>query len=275
LALEFFYLYPPSEQQRMIAAYKARGYTHIPFGPGIGQGYHADYPDVDFTHNWNAYLDILQMLWDNGIVPIYFIKGDFWTLDDLIAHEHLFTSERAQRLLRVVVPGGWEPNRETPSYVWKDWLSWGARVFPKALRWIHMVADHDAPGSSSEGIGNDALWNNVVDYIHGWPVQSFAFEDPTAINPGQTVNRFQEWVNSYDIRVRGSYPDRFVHGYAGWPTHSAWGPHKGLMAFPGEWASYWIYNEKERLEAEAQAWGDAAMAVGAGCYLDGGTVAVP
>lgn len=275
LAIEFLYLYPPSEQQRMMDAWRARGYTHCCIGPCIGQGYHNDYPDYSFVNNFEAYLDVLQLLWDNGICPIYFVKGDTWTLDDLIAHEHLFTSERAQRLLRIVVPAGWEPNRETPSHVWREWLEWGAHIFPKALRWIHMVADHDAPGSSSEGYTNDQLWANVVDLIHGWPVQSFAFEDPNAINEGQTITRYQEWINSYDITVRGSYPDRFVNGYAGWPTSSAWGHGKPLIAFPGEWGSYWVYNERERLESEAQAWGDAAMAVGAKCYLDGGTVAVP
>lgn len=137
-----------------------------------------------------------------------------------------------------------------------------------------MVGDHDAPGSSSEGFGNDELWNNVIHLVHMWFVQSFAFEDPTAINEGQTVSRYQEWLDSYDIRVRGSFPDRFVNGYAGWPGHSAWG-NKPLIALPAEYASYWVYNEVERLESEAQAWGDGAMAIGAPGYLDGGTVAVP
>jgi hypothetical protein len=274
LALEFLYLYDADDQRRMLQAWQARGYTHVPFGPCNGQGYHGMYPDVSFTDNFDAYLDVLQLLWDHGIAPIFFVKGDYWTTADLVAHEHLFKSERAQRLIRIVVPGGWEPARETPSTVWREWLEWGARVFPKALRLLHMVADHDAPGSSSEGIPNDQLWNNVVHLLHGWLVQSFAFADPTQVNEEQGITAYQEWLNSYDVRVSGSYPDRFRNGYAGWPTHSAWGAYRPLIDYPGEYGSYWVYHDN-RPEAEAQAWGDAAIGVGAKGYLDGGTVKVP
>jgi hypothetical protein len=274
-ALEFLHLYPPTERHRMIAAYKQPGYTHTCVGPANGQGYHTDYPDVNFidTGRFEEYLDLLELHWDNGLVPINFVKGDFWTLADLKHYEPLFMTPRAQRLMRVVVPGGWEPDRETPSHVWRDWLEWAARVFPRSLRLLHMVADHDAPGSSSEGFTNDQLWHNVIHLLHGWLTQSFAFEDPTKLANDGKRTAFQEWRDSYDIRVTGSYPDRFVNGYAGWPTHSAWG-NRPLKVYAGEYAAYWCYND-DRPEAEAQAWGDAAMAVGADGYLDGGTVPVP
>lgn len=265
LALEYIYVYPRDEQQRMIEAYKARGYTHCCIGPINAQSYHGQYPDVSFENNFDGYLDVLQMLWDNGLIPINFIKGDGWSSGDLEAHEGLFASPRAQRLMRVVVPCGWEPDRITHSSKYRQWLTWGARVFPNALRLLHMVPDHDAPGSSAEGADNAVLWAGVVDSIHGWLVQSAAFEHPTT--------QFDEWRDSYDVSVSGSYPDRFHHGYAGWPTHSAWGEDVPLCIYAGEYAAYWCYWDN-RPESEAVSWGDAAIEVGADGYLDGGSVDV-
>jgi hypothetical protein len=275
LALEYIYVYPPDEQRRMLEAYQARGYTHCCIGPINAQSYHGQYPDISFdsADTFPAYLDVLQMLWDHGLIPINFIKGDYWTLADLEAREPLFTSPRAQRLMRVVVPCGWEPARETLSGDYQDWLRWGARVFPHALRLLHMVPDHDAPGSSSEHADNADLWRAVTPLVHGWLVQSAAFADPDAPSVAAGT-AFQEWLDSYDVTVKGSYPDRFVNGYAGWPGDSAWGPTTPIKIYAGEYASYWCYHDN-RPEVESQAWGDAAVEVGADGYLDGGTVVVP
>jgi hypothetical protein len=275
LAMPFIYLFTPEQQVAMIAEWKGRGYRHCCIGPPIGQGYHGVYPDYSFVDQFDQWLDVLQMLWDHDIPPICWVKGDYWTIEDLEAHEYLFTTPRAQKLMRIVVPGGWEPHRETPSYTWRAWLEWGARVFPRSLRILHMVADHDAPGSGSEGYGNDELWANVIHLIHCWFVQSFAFEDPEKINPELGITAYQEWKNSYDPRVSGSYPDRFQQGYAGWPTWSAWGDDQPLVDVPAEFASYWIFWDAWRKESEARSWGDAAIAAGARAYMDGGTVAVP
>src|SRR5439155_242151 len=117
-------------------------------------------------------------------------------------------------------------------------------------------------------------WARVTPFLHGWLAQRGAFADPSGHGDPNHPERtnFENWTELFDPNARGSYQDRFQHGYAGWPTFSAWG-NAPLRVYAGEYASYWSY-WNNRPESEAQDWGDAAMRSGADGYLDGGRVPV-
>ena len=284
LATVFYEAYEPSERQRMLEIYKSRGYTHAVTGPlAGGDCYHGQFPcrtAVPTQAEFDAYLDTMQEWWDAGIIPIHFAKPDNWSLADMEQLDQYYRQPRAQKLLRVVVYTGWEPTRYGWSNAtWVRFLQHAAELFPNALRLVHTVTDVDAlVGEDENGVDTDRLsnaesWHRVTPYLHGWLVQLGAFECPACIaDNGQT--NFQNFKDIFNPAVRGSYPDRFQHGYAGWPTFSAWGQDQPLRVYAGEYAAYWSY-WNNRPEAEAQDWGDAAMAAGADGYLDGGRAAVP
>ena len=284
LATVFYEAYEPSERQRMLEIYKSRGYTHAVTGPlAGGDCYHGQFPcrtAVPTQAEFDAYLDTMQEWWDAGIIPIHFAKPDNWSLADMEQLDQYYRQPRAQKLLRVVVYTGWEPTRYGWSNAtWVRFLQHAAELFPNALRLVHTVTDVDAlVGEDENGVDTDRLsnaesWHRVTPYLHGWLVQLGAFECAACIaDNGQT--NFQNFKDIFNPTLRGSYPDRFQHGYAGWPTFSAWGQGQPLRVYAGEYAAYWSY-WNNRPEAEAQDWGDAAMAAGADGYLDGGRAAVP
>jgi len=271
LALNYYHLYGDGERQQMLAAYLQRGYTHgvcsVPLDEG---GYHHMWPSQDYPlaqERWDAFLDSVQERCDAGIWGnVFFAIPD--ELQDYPERwgelEPFFLQERAQRLLRIAILA-WEPLK--PSAWWVNGSQWLARVFPKALRGLHFTPDHDAPGIGGELMpdgsimGNDEMWRRVAPYIHIFPHQSKQFEDGEA--------GYQSWLENWNPAVRGSYPDRFDNGYAGWPTFSAWG-YRGILAFPAEYLAWWCTNQNEP-EATAQRWGDGAISAGARGYLDGGT----
>lgn len=283
LATDFFSSYSPDEQALALTVLKARGYTHAAVGPIVdSDGYHGQYPARDWRQDFDAFLDVLQLFWDNGIAPIVFIHPDGWTLDQTKELTPLFQSERAQRLMRIIVPGGWEPTKYGWSSVtWAAYGQWARQTWPNALVLLHTVADVDAPAGADElfndddhranPLGNAGAWGRVAPYFHGWLTQSEAFANPTAIgdpnHPDKT--NFQNWQDLFNPHVRGSYADRFRNGYAGWPTSSAWGSGVPLKVYAGEYASYWCY-WNNRPESESQDWGDAAMRAGADGFMDGG-----
>ena len=280
------------EQKAMIARYKSFGYTHCVFGPPAPGSYHGQYPDnLDYTTSpemFDIWLDWVQTFWDNGLAPIVFLHEDNTNFDQFFAkYDPLIrNNEKAKRLLRIVVPSGWEPTRyDWSSKTWARYCQWAREVLPDSLVFIHTVADVDAP------VGTDALfndddprqnpegnaggWARVTPYIHGWLVQTAAFEDPNGHgdpnNPSKT--NFDNWKDLWAKNVRGSYYDRFHNGYAGWPRGSAWGPNVPILIIAAEYCSYWVYWQNRSYE-EGCTWGDAAMAVGVDGYLDGGTVPV-
>lgn len=284
LATDFYSIYDVTTKRRMLDAYLSHGYTHAVTGPVAGSDcYHGQYPcrtHIPSQSEWDGYLDDLQEWWNRGITPVYFHKPDGWETPDHAADlaqlDALAAQPRAQRLLRVVVYCGWEPSGS--KYGWTNatyvaCLERGARVFPNALRALHTTADLDAPTGGDDdrtfpvGQGNVISWERAAPYIHVWLVQLGGYisgpsEVPTAL--------FLQDFRAY-------WPDlkkRFVSGYAGWPTSSAWGVGQGLRVCYAEGASYMNYwqNWSERYSLDL---GDEAMAAGADCYLDGGRVAVP
>lgn len=283
-ATDFITEYTDDEQACGIAMLKRRGYMHVVVGPIVdSDGYHGVWTPNDWRGaNFNRFLDALQKFWDNGLTPVVFGHPDGWSLEQTKNElTWLLQQPRAQRLIRIFVPHGWEPCKyECSSYTWAGYGSWARDVLPNALILLHTVADVDAP------VGTDALgddnghpnaegWQRVAPFYHGWLTQSNAFDAPDAHgdanHPANT--NFQNWQDNFRCAVVYSYCNRLHNGYAGWPTGSAWGAGQPMQIYAGEYSAYWRF-WRGRQEAEGVAWGDAAMAAGADGYLDGGSVAV-
>jgi hypothetical protein len=202
------------------------------------------------------------MFWDNGLAPIVFIHPDGWTFertrDELTP---LFRQPRAQRLIRIAVPSGWEPTRHGwSSCTWAAFAQWARETLPNALVLIHTVADADAPsGRDARCADADAAgaWARVAPHIHGWLIQN----GPYTTAPNADSPHARAFAAEFKEQRRIT-------------RDSAWGPGIPILLYAGEqtaYTSYW----KNLPEATSRAWGDLAIASGADGYLDGGTVNVP
>jgi hypothetical protein len=141
----------PEVREAAFRAYTSRGYTHGVAGawqPQSYSPYHKVYPQQNLT--FEQYLDLLQQFWDHGIKPVVFVKPDDWSCQQLESLTPFYSQPRAQRLVRIAVPGGWEPNKDTSNAEWICWLQWGRRVLPNALSLLHMEADVDVPGNQED-----------------------------------------------------------------------------------------------------------------------------
>jgi len=273
-AMDNYQWYGSDDRALMRTNYRAQGYTHAVTGPMIGEGYHGQYPSSPnpLTQDWwDWYLGCMQEWWDAGIIPVHFAIPEFpgYTVDRAIAElEPFFVQERAQKLLRVIVLA-WEPSpwRNADYVKAAEWLH---RIFPHALFCLHTEPEHNAPGLSSEiadgSLTEAQMWANVAPYIH-------IFLQQTKVCFEGTDQDQADWLAMWDRAFQGSWDSRFLDGYHGWPTRSAWEDH-GIWAVPAEYASYWCY-WKNVPESEAQTWGDRAMQAGARGYLDGGTLPPP
>lgn len=292
IATVFITDYAADVQDCIIAELKARGYTHVVMGPLVdSDGYHGIWQPNDWRGtNFERFLDAVQKFWDNGLAPVVFIKPDNWPLAQAKAElTPLLSSARARRLLRIVVPMGWEAGAayEYSSCTWAEAGRWMREALPDPLVLVHMVSDRDAPAGTDALCddddhawnpgGNAAAWARVAPFYHGWLTQSGAFDNPSGTGGDREhpeLTNFQNWQRQFDPAVHGSYRDRFEHGYAGWPTFSAWSATSPLLVFAGEFKAYWTFWQ-HRTEAEGVTWGDAAMKAGAAGYLDSGSVPVP
>ena len=293
-ALEFIYSYgDPMQpfalndtQKAMIATYKSHGYTHCCFGPANAASYHGQYPDTDFSSSpekFDKWLDWVQMFWDNGLQPVLFIHEDNATLDETIAKYTplIKGNAKAQRVMRIVVPTGWEPTRYGWSSVtWMKYLQWAQDILPNSLRLIHTVADVDAPVGTDDlwddnGKGNGQGWARVVPYLHGWLIQNGAYAAAPQDSDPEQVRGF---AGQFDRGQLGADTHgvawHFLNGIADWPRGSAWGPNEMIYLYNAECTSYEAYWNNLPYDAST-AWGDVAMAHEADGYLDSGTVAVP
>lgn len=246
-----------------ISRYLDRGYTHAPMGAYVLYPYHDSTPRhtlEDFLRNHDYIAERIERALDRGITGIHFLSPDNWTLEQMKVFEPVFTSDRWQRIVRMVVPKGYEPSIDTPNSNYVAFLSWAQGIFPKALRYIHMVSNFDAPGNNDDltpgtpsYIGNEGCWHRVAPYLHGWLVQNGPF-----MKPEDTPLDFKNFGDQFRSDVHGSLRQRFDSGYAGWPTHSAWGPNEGLDLIAGEYCSFssWWWG---LAESDAQRWGDNAL----------------
>lgn len=282
--------YAPEVQDAIIAELKDRGYTHVVMGPLVdSDGYHGIWQPNDWRgENFSKFLDAIAKFYKNGLKVVVFGKPDGWTFETTRNEfTELLRQPRAQKLIRIFVPAGWEPWKyEASSCTWAQFAKWGRETLPNALIAIHTVADVDAPAGTDSLCndddrnwnpgGNAAAWGRVAPYVHLWLTQSSAFANPEAHGDSNHPDRtnFQNWQDLFNPNVRGSYRDRFEHGYAGWPKDSAWGIGKGIRVICAEYSAYWKFWE-HRTEAEGVKWGDACIAAGGGGYLDSGSVPVP
>lgn len=278
-ATDFLWNYSDAQRLAIVQNLRNLGYTHAVIGPLVdSDGYHGAWTPNNWTQKWDQFLDMAQYLWDHGLAPVVFIHPDNWTLEQVQAQlTPLLQQPRAQKLLRIIVPFGWEPCKyECSSYTWAAYGQWGRQTLPNALVLLHTVCDVDAPvGTDSRGDDNgkdNAIgWQRVAPYFHGWLTQTCTWQNPDGYDDPPYSN-FQNWTRLFNPSVRGSYQDRFRTGYAGWPTFSAWG-NAPLDVYAGEDYSYPVFWQNGKKETARQ-WGDAAMAQGASGYLDGGTVSV-
>ncbi len=275
--------YDEPTAERAISDYRARGYTHGSIGPFVTTSYHGQ--DEALSLDWfRAHQDEvvarIEMLWRGGIIPIAFLSPDNWTLDEMRSGlEPIFRKDRWQKVLRMVVPKGYEPSIDTGNPEWCAWFDWAHGVFPHALYYLHMVSDFDAPGnnddltpSSPTYIGNEGCWRNLTPRMHGWLIQNGPFGVPPAQSPD-----FQNVCDQFRADVRASLRDRFVNNYAGWPSTSMWDdprysavprPFRGIDLVAGEYCAYmaWHHNFPE---ADCRAWGDGPLQNDADGSFDG------
>lgn len=257
----------PDVRAAAFRAYVRRGYTHGVVGAWQPDGfspYHEVYPKQHLT--FVQYLDVLQEFWDHGVKPIVFIKPDGWSCSRLESLTPFYSGARAQQLVRIQVPGGWEPGKDTTSAEWECYVQWGRRVLPNALSLVHTEADAH---------GTVDMWNRVAPFVHGYLVQNGGYVDGATEEPSPAfVKNFTDQFRLNPKPGTGSLMDRFTWGYAGWPTSSAWGPGRRIRVYAGEYAAFADF-WRDWDERHARRLGDAAMRAGADGYLDGGTAAVP
>jgi hypothetical protein len=288
LPMVYYHWFSTTDRQRMLDRYKSVGYTHAVSGPIVDAwGYHGQYPtqpNEPTQAMWDTYLDELQERWDAGVIPIVFIHPDGWDFERTRAvFGPLLSQSRAQKLIRVVVPSGWEPARyEWSSCTWALYGQWAREVLPNALVLLHTTTDVDAPVGTDALCndddpnwnpgGNGAGWARVVPFIHGWLIQN----GPYGRYPQQDEQLRDEFSAQFDAGELGErYHSIAWHfaGHAGWPTNSAWGAGVRIKLYAAEQTSYLAYWENLSYAISA-AWGDLAMAAGADGYLDAGNVEV-
>jgi hypothetical protein len=153
IATVFITDYSAAEQDCIIGELKRRGYTHVVMGPLVdSDGYHGIWQPNDWRGaNFDRFLDAVQLFWDNGLAPVVFIHPDNWsfeqTRDELTP---LLQQPRAQRLIRIAVPSGWEPRSTAGRRARGRRTRSGPSTLPNALSLLHTVTDVDAP------VGTDA-----------------------------------------------------------------------------------------------------------------------
>jgi hypothetical protein len=259
----------------MLDSYK-QVYTHCPDGPLYDEGYHGKYPAVDFRSDPTSWFAFMNEKWQAGICPIHFAYPDLYgfaddALDRFIADfTPIYSSEEAQKCVRMIVPYGWERGYEVTSAMWVKMLQWARQVLPNALVGIHLVSDQDAPTGGDDykipGWTNGTAWQAVAPYVHFWLVQNAGYVDGVSEVPSAEFTT--NFTNQFKKGVSGSLADRFEHGYAGWPTNSAFGQHVAIKLVAGEFASYRNFWSNWQ-EKYAKQLGDAAIAAGAVGSFDG------
>jgi hypothetical protein len=283
-----------ADWQIVIHEYRdVRHYTHIAVGPLTGDDcYHGVYHPCtqDLSEaNRDRFLDFIQRLWDSGLAPVYRHKPDNWERPehaaDLDRLDALMSTERAQRLLRIVTYAGWEPNGD--KYGWSnrtyvDMLERGSRVFPHALRTLHTTCDVEVPvgvvGKADPrgypedpalvtvdpGFGN--AWRNILPFIHLWEQQVCGYVDGGYELPQPDFLRELGWV----LR---NQPPRTRPGGQWYGGVTAWGPNTPLRWVLSEYGSYQHF-WSDWPERGAIQIGDFAMQNGSEGYMDGGTLPV-
>lgn len=283
---DYYECFSAEDRATMRRVWHEHHYTHVVMGPIVDPGYHGQLPSVDWRANIDVYLDAAQELEDDGFRVVHFIRPDRgvegleWTVEDLDRElTPLFSTPKAQKLMAIVVVG-WEPG---PRYYydnawWVQMCEWLARVFPKALRCIHMVSDCDAPTGGDDdripGFTNATAWENVAPYLHVFLDQVAGyFEKPDGTIWDRNDPAWPAHLAAFKEALAARASDfrrRFQQGYAGWPTFSAWGD-QGIQYTYAEGSAFVQYWENWP-EGEGRSLGDVAFSGGSVGYLNGGTI---
>jgi hypothetical protein len=284
VALDYLEWYDGPARELALRAYRERGYTHAVSGPPIDvDGYHGNFPTEPGPMSqaiWDRQMDALEALWNAGLAPIFFLHPDNWTFEQT---RDTFTpylqQPRAQRLIRIIVPSGWEPTRyDWSSQTWTAYARWARETLPNALVLIHTVTDVDAPvGTDSKGDDNGRPnaegWARIAPFIHGWLIQNGPYETAPSGDPTLAREFGAQFKADGDGAELHSVAWHFK-GAGGWTRDSAWGAGIPILLYNAEntaYESYW----RNLPESASRAWGDLAISCGADGYLDGGTVDVP
>lgn len=282
----------PEALEPVLHAYTERGYWNAWIGPVGNPTYHGQYPDYpDFRQEPARYWAILRNWANHGIRPICFLKPDNWSADQLETLTGFYSSPEAQSLCTIVVLA-WEPSKDTPNAEWVRWVQWQARVFPNALRAIHMEADFDAPGNNDDFtkcweadgeengcaqpnpkfIGMPEAWRRIAPFIHLYFNQVGGYA--TSRDPVPSAEFKREFCKLWDPNDSASLTARFQRGTRGYPRNSAWGSEIGIIPVASEFAAYGSYWDNFP-EETARDLGDFALACGAGGTFDGGHAPPP
>lgn len=261
--------YGAADLATSVATLRARRYTHVQMGPFIDPGYHSKYPPIDFRMAPEFTLRQIEAWWQAGFAVVAFIGPDGWTTEQMETLEPIFRQPRWQAALRLIVPMGWEPSEDTPNAEFVARYEWAHRVFPSALQYIHLAADFDAPGNNDDltpgtprFLGMPECWRRVAPYLTGYLIQN----GPYGVAPADDPILANNFGNQFRADVRGSLRDRFVNGYAGWPTTCASGGPLDLIA--AEETSYYAF-WNNLPESVSLAWGRLALDAGADGAFDG------
>jgi hypothetical protein len=250
-------------REKMIAAYRARSYTHWAIGPIESHGYSGQFPEQDWTANADGFADRLEQLWRAGQIPVVFLMpdtgfcADGQSIDWPCVESRLtpiYSSPRFQALARVVVLA-WEANYSNADYT--KGVEWMARVFPHARRYLHFESGHAAPcrgdelAESGGPIANEgACWKPVASHIHGFLAQNTWTFGGENIEAGRTAKQ-QFLYNLWDMGRR------LVTCETGWPCVGADGKPLDVVNF--EYGSYYVYRFGLRYVPQAMEWGDAGL----------------
>lgn len=275
-----WYAYDRATRDRITDRLHASGWTHVQYGPletPGHDGYHGQFPT---NSDWHVYLDDVEDLRARGFHVINFVHPDNWTFEQTRDFfTPLLAQPRAQQLLNILVPSGWEPaGYNWSSWTWAQYFSWARSLFPEALLLLHNAtkadgSPYDAPvGTDAAGDDNTHPngegWQRVIDAgCDGWLIQNGPFAQPVGVDPA-TREFAAQFMADGDGATFHSIGWHFAHGIGGFPTQTARG--KKFLLYNAEVTAYLGY-WAAMPEAQREAWGDLAMRSGADGYLDGGT----
>jgi hypothetical protein len=287
IAATYLLRYPENVREPMATILRGRGYWNVDTGPSVGDygGYHGQYPNPDpwpvdassseKQRQWGKHLDELQWWWDHGFAPIEFLHPDGWTFEQTRDFfSPLLQTERARKLLRLVVPSGWEPaHYEWSNATWCLYFQWISAMLPDCVPLVHLVADCDAPVGTDAyepvAVPNGEAWRRIYAAgCRGWLIQNGPYDN--GLNTPELKANFQAQFQTTGYAAETRSVAWHFMGNAGWPKLIQLpDPDDDLLLINGEATAYPGYwnNLPEPTREDV---GDAAMAAGAYGYFDSG-----
>lgn len=255
-----------AEAQRILDAYKALGFNHVPAGTPVDHGYSGHYPDADWRGDIEGYADFLQWLRQNGVVYTLFLVPDYAPYF-LGIHDGFGFDAIERDLTPIFLNPRIQALTLRTATIWEQWapiaqmgavFDYQRRIFPNAERCWHNGVGHLSPGGSDES--EEGAWRSAA--AHG--ITGFCYQ---ATPPTWQADREPIEQLKYDL---WDMARRFGIG----PGVNPWGlpirgPNGQLLTidfFEGTaYSSYW-----DGLFSTGPTWGKAALSVpGIRFALDG------